>query len=54
MDCFRFRNRIGLDIALEAMRDYLRGRRRNVDRLLEYARVDRVVGTITPYLEAML
>jgi len=53
-DCFRFRNRIGLDVALEAMRDYLRRPGRSVDRLLHYARINRVTTTIRPYLEAML
>lgn len=53
-DCFRFRNRIGLDVALEAMRDYLRRPGRSVDRLLHYARINRISTTIRPYLEAML
>lgn len=54
VDCFRFRNRIGLDVALEAMRDYLKRPGRSVDQLLHYARIDRVANTIRPYLEAML
>jgi len=53
VDCFRFRNRIGLDVALEAIRDYLRRPGRKVDRLLYYAKTDRVSTTIRPYLEAM-
>lgn len=54
VDCFRFRNRIGLDVALEALRDYLQRRKRNVDRLLHYAKIDRVSTKIRPYLEAMV
>ncbi len=54
VDCFRYRNRIGLDVALEAIREYLRRPRRNLDRLLHYAKVDGVKATIRPYLEAML
>jgi predicted transcriptional regulator of viral defense system len=54
VDCFRFRNRIGLDVALEAMREYVRRPRRNVERLLHYAAVDRVAKAIRPYLQAML
>lgn len=54
VDCFRFRNKIGLDVALEAMREYLRRPRRNVDRLLHYAEVDRVQAAMRPYLEAMV
>ena len=53
-DCFRFRDRIGLDVALEAMREYLRRPRRNVERLMHYARIDRVADSMRPYLEAML
>jgi predicted transcriptional regulator of viral defense system len=52
-DSFKFRNRIGTDVALEALRLW-RGRRdRSVDRLLRYARVDRVEHVIRPYLEAL-
>lgn len=54
VDCFRFRNKIGLDVALEAMREYLRRPRRNVDRLLHYADIDRVQAPMRPYLEAMV
>lgn len=53
-DCFRFRSRIGLDVALEAIREYVRRPRRNVERLLHYAAIDRVKATIRPYLEALL
>src|SRR5262245_47137199 len=41
-DCFRFRARIGLDVAIEAMRECLRRPRRNVERLLSYAAINRV------------
>lgn len=53
VDCFRFRNRIGLDVALEAIRDYLHRPGRKVDRLLHYAKIDRVTTSIRPYLEAI-
>jgi predicted transcriptional regulator of viral defense system len=53
VDCFRFRNRIGLDVALEAIRDYMRRPRRKVDRLMHYAKIDRVSNTMRPYLEAI-
>jgi predicted transcriptional regulator of viral defense system len=52
-DCFRFRRHVGLDVALEAMRDYLRKRRGSIDALLEAARADRVHALIRPYLEAL-
>ena len=54
VDCFRYRHRIGLDVALEAIREYLRRPRRNIERLLRYAEVDGVRRTIQPYLEAMV
>lgn len=54
VDCFRYRHRIGLDVALEAIREYLRRPRRNLELLLRYAEVDGVRKTIQPYLEAML
>jgi predicted transcriptional regulator of viral defense system len=51
-DCFKFRSRIGLDVAMEALRDYLRRRGRSVDDLLRFADIDRVRRVMTPYLEA--
>ena len=54
VDCFRFRNKIGLDVALEAIREYLRRPQRNLDRLMHYATIDRVAKAIRPYLEAMV
>jgi predicted transcriptional regulator of viral defense system len=53
-DCFRFRSRIGLDVALEVMREYLRRPRRRIERVLAYAEINRVRSSIRPYLEAML
>lgn len=51
-DCFKFRNRIGLDVAMEALRDYLRKRGRSMDDLVRFADVDRVRRVMTPYIEA--
>ena len=53
-DCFKFRNRIGLDTALEAVRLYRERRRFDVDRLMRYAEICRVQGVIRPYLEVLL
>ncbi len=50
-DCFKFRNKIGLDVALEALRDYRRGRR-SIEALWAAARVCRVRAVLRPYLEA--
>jgi predicted transcriptional regulator of viral defense system len=53
-DCFRFRNRIGLEIALEALRLYRSRRKQDLPALMRYARIDRVDGVMRPYLEATL
>lgn len=53
-DCFKFRSRIGLDIALEALQLYRRRRGFQVDALMEYARINRVDRVLRPYLEALL
>jgi len=53
-DCFKYRNKIGLDVAIEALRDCLRQRKAKVDDLVHYARVCRVERVMRPYMEAML
>lgn len=53
-DCFKYRNKIGLDLALEALRLYFKRGRANLDDLTRYAKIDRVQNVIRPYLEAML
>ena len=53
-DCFRYRNKIGLDTCLESLRFYKQQRRVDVDALLRFARVRRVSRVLTPYLEAIL
>ena len=52
-DCFKFRNKIGMDVAREALRESLR-QGCKVDKLLEYARIDRVEKIMRPFLEALL
>lgn len=53
-DCFKYRNKIGLDVALEALKLY-RGRQKSrVDELLRYAAICRVEKIMRPYLEALL
>ena len=52
-DCFKFRNKIGIDIAVEALRDCLEQRRCTADELFEYARVCRVSRVMQPYMEAL-
>jgi len=53
-DCFKYRNKIGLDAALEALRDCLRRRKASADDLWRYAKVCRVANVMRPYLEASL
>lgn len=53
-DCFRYRNKIGLDACLEAIRFYKQQGKVNVDALLQYARLRGVARGLTPYLEAIL
>ncbi|MDP8215315.1 MAG: type IV toxin-antitoxin system AbiEi family antitoxin domain-containing protein [Candidatus Euphemobacter frigidus] len=52
-DCFKFRNKIGLDIALEALRETWKSRKASMDELWEAAKVCRVANVIRPYLEAI-
>lgn len=52
-DCFKYRNKIGLDVALEALRDYLRKHRGGADELWRFAKICRVTRIIRPYLETM-
>jgi predicted transcriptional regulator of viral defense system len=51
-DCFKFRNKVGLDVALEALREVLRDRKATVDDLWRCAEVNRVANVMRPYLEA--
>lgn len=53
-DCFKFRNQIGLDTAMEAIKFYKDQPKRNVGSLIKYATVCRVSKIIRPYLEAIL
>jgi len=51
-DCFKYRNKIGVDVALEALRDCRRQRRCSNDELWHYAKICRVANVMRPYLEA--
>ena len=51
-DCFKFRNKIGIDVALEALREYFKRRMPEKD-LWHYAEICRVKNVIYPYMEAM-
>lgn len=53
-DCFKYRNKLGLDVALEALKHYLRRKRGRPDELMRFARVCRVEAVMRPYVEALL
>ncbi len=53
-DCFKYRNRIGLDVALEALSDAWQQRRLSLADLNVYARIDRVQNVMQPYIEAVI
>ena len=53
-DCSEYRNKIGIDVAVEALRDYLRLRQGAIDNLVEYARICRVERVMDPYMEALI
>lgn len=52
-DCFKYRNKIGLDVAMEALRDCWRRRMATADELYRYARVCRVERVMRPYMESL-
>lgn len=53
-DCFKFRNKVGLDTVIEAIRFYRERRKIKVDEIIRYAAVCRVEKIMRPYLEAIL
>lgn len=53
-DCFKYRSQVGLDVAIEALRDCLHERRATTDQLWHFAAIDRVQNVMRPYIEAML
>ncbi|MCX4241650.1 type IV toxin-antitoxin system AbiEi family antitoxin domain-containing protein [Paraliomyxa miuraensis] len=52
-DCFRYRRHVGLDVAIAALRAYLRQRRSGLDALMDAARADRIQTVMRPYVEAL-
>ena len=52
-DCFKHRNKIGLDVALEALKDVRAKRKATADDLWRYAKICRVANVMRPYLEAI-
>jgi predicted transcriptional regulator of viral defense system len=53
VDCFKYRREVGLDVAIEALRDYMRPRCRDIDALVRAAQLQRVANVMRPYIEAL-
>lgn len=53
VDCFKHRNKIGIDVAIEALKDARAKRRASADDIWRYAKVCRVANVMRPYLEAI-
>lgn len=53
-DCFKFREKVGVNIALEALRDYMKQPRPNLQLVMKYAKVNRVEKVMKPYLESLI
>ena len=53
-DCFKFRNKIGIDIAIEALRLYQERRKMKIDDIMYFASICRVANIIRPYMEAII
>jgi len=54
VDCFKYRNKLGLDVAIEALKLYLREKLGSSDELMRFAGVCRVERVMRPYIEALL
>jgi len=54
VDCFKYRNKIGIDVAIEALKESLRSKKSTIPEILRYAEVCRIRNVIMPYLEGIL
>ena len=53
-DCFKFRHKVGLDVALEALKEAWRQRKLKIDEVTRFAKINRVAQVMQPYLEAVV
>lgn len=53
-DCFKFRNKVGLDVAIEALREVMRTRKATMNELVGAAKINRVLKIMRPYMEAIV
>ena len=54
VDCFRYRNRLGEDVAVAGLKNYIHEKKPDLNRLFHYARVGRMYKIIKPYVEALM
>ena len=53
-DCFKFRNKVGLDVAIESLKEVIHSKKATPDAIMRAAKVNRVVKIVQPYLEALI
>lgn len=53
-DCFKYRSKVGTDVAIEALRDCWRQRKATMDQIYHYAKIDRVANLMRPYMESLV
>lgn len=53
-DCFKYRNKIGLDVSIEALKDVIQTKRTSVDEILHFSRICKVERVIKPYMESLV
>jgi len=53
-DCIRYRNKIGIDIVKEALNEYIKKKEKNINKLIEYAKITGVYSIVKKYLEVLL
>jgi predicted transcriptional regulator of viral defense system len=53
-DCFKFRNKVGLDVAIEALKETWRSKKATMDEMMDAAKICKVSKIMRPYLEAIV
>tara|TARA_R110002073_G_scaffold169006_1_gene325871 strand:- start:1424 stop:2023 length:600 start_codon:yes stop_codon:yes gene_type:complete len=53
VDCFKFRNKIGIDVAIEALQEAIRSKRTTMDDLWYFAKMYRMAKVMRPYMESL-
>ncbi len=52
-DCFKYRNKLGLDVAIEALQECWRAKKCSIDELWKYAKICRISNIMKPYMEML-